>query len=221
MRRALAIAILLFSSTAARANDLYGYYDLLIPEAVGELGTRTYDLDVTAPGGDKIFRGNVPVSGGHYLGAGFGLHVLVVNHGFLVGGEASVSGGRLAGENLPFDSTSTALHYSVIANLGYALSLGEVAMIHGAALIGFDGMRFDVAGPQSGIAALVANANPPPSALLDYTLSRHDLRLGLTAGIHVNVAKLVAVWADGSIDYDGQWRVRCGFAFGAPYDVRW
>jgi hypothetical protein len=218
MRRAL-VALMILVTAPAHANDLYGYYDFIVPEVVGQIGARDYDLYAKV-GDDTRFAATQPVAGGTYVGGGFGLHVLVVmHHGLLVGGEASVSGGRIDGAQLPWGSTSTAMHYRVATNLGYALSLGQVAMIHAAGVLGFDGMRFDVAGPLAPVAALTDGSGAPVTPT-GFQLSRFDLRAGATVGVHVNLAKVVAVWADGEIDYDGQWQVRAGIAIGAPYNVR-
>jgi hypothetical protein len=46
------------------------------------------------------------------------------------------------------------------------------------------------------------------------SLWRVDLRLGQQVGAHVQVARALALFADGTLDYDGQWRVRAGFAIG-------
>jgi len=46
------------------------------------------------------------------------------------------------------------------------------------------------------------------------SLSRIDLRLGQQIGGHVQLGKAFALFADGTIDYDGQWRVRAGIAIG-------
>jgi hypothetical protein len=216
--RAPLVAIALLAAVPARANDLYGYYDLSVVDVVGEIGTKTYDRSVKAGDGSR-FVGVEQVKGGVYGGGGFGLGVQVVAaHGFLFGANAQVSGGRITGANLPWGSTSTALHYAVVTDAGYALSLGHFAMIHGAAVLGFDGMRFDVADPTSPIALALAGSSISPSS---FTLSRFDLRLGALLAVHVNFAKLAAVYASAELDYDGQYRVQAGLSFGAPYNARW
>lgn len=212
MRRGLFL-IALAVAAPAHANDLYGYYDISVLDVVGEIGAKTYDR--AQPGGR--FAGNEQVRGGVYSGGGFGLGVQVVHHGFLFGAEAQVSGGRIDGAELPWRSTSSAMHYAVTTDAGYAVSLGPVAMIHAAAVLGFDGMRFDVADPTSPLALAIAGGSPaPPGA----TLSRFDLRLGAVLAVHLNLAKIVAVYGSAEIDYDGQYRVTAGLAIGAPYNVR-
>jgi hypothetical protein len=221
MRTLIAPALALLAALAGRAqaNDLYGYYDIIIPEAVGEIDAKTYDLSAKVGKDDNRFIGNQVLKGGQYVGAGFGLHVLVVHDGLLLGGEASISGGRIQGAEAPWAAMSEAMHYSMMLNVGYALSLGERVMIHGAGVLGFDGMQLEVAGPMSGVATLTGGDGQPIQPL-GYHLERHDLRLGLTGGVHFNIAKFVAIWADGEIDTDGQWRARGGLAFGAPYNAR-
>jgi hypothetical protein len=61
--------------------------------------------------------------------------------------------------------------------------------------------------------ASAAAAGAAPPAL---KMSRVDLRLGQQLGAHVQLASAVALFADGTIDYDGQWRVRAGIAIGQP-----
>jgi hypothetical protein len=214
---ALLAALPVFASAAARANDLHGYYDILIPEAVGELREKQYDLSQQVGDGDWRFVGNTRVKRGLYTGGGFGLHVLVAwPRLLLIGGEASVTGGRLNGAEMPWTATSTALHYSVLAQVGIQHCF-EIVMLHASAVFGVDGMRFDVAGASDGVALLTGpGTDGPPS----YRLSRYDLRAGVQVGIHVNVARFVALWVDGEIDYDGQYRVRGGLAIGAARNER-
>ncbi len=222
MRRIAPIAALLVlvvaPSREARADDMWGYFDILSPEMVGELGSHTYDLNQQVDKDNSRFLGNQTVSRGRFLGGGFGLRVLVGGgNGFFGGGEFMVAGGRMMNAELPWSSTSTALHYDVLTEVGYALSLKGLAALHVAAVFGFDGMRFDVAGPQSNIAAATignGTSMDPPSL----TLSRMDLRAGLQVGLHVNLYKALAFFADGTIDYDGQYRIRMGLALGCPRD---
>jgi hypothetical protein len=210
-KRALACVMLFGAVAEARGSDLNGYFDFIVPEVVGELRDKTYDLSRQV-GDDWRFVGNTKVGKGLYTGGGFGIHVLVAwPKVLLVGGEASVTGGRITDAQLPFAATSTALHYSLAAQIGVQHAF-SVAMIHAAAVIGFDGMRFDVAGPPQGESLVGGGGDAPPG----YRLERFDMRAGLQLGVHVNVARLMALWADGEIDYDGQYRFRAGLAIGAP-----
>ena len=59
-----------------------------------------------------------------------------------------------------------------------------------------------------------ATTNATSAAIASSSLSRTDLRLGQQLGAHVQLGKAFALFADGTIDYDGQWRVRAGIAIG-------
>jgi hypothetical protein len=57
-----------------------------------------------------------------------------------------------------------------------------------------------------------------------YGLSRFDLRAGIQLGVHVQICRLAAIYADGTIDYDGQYRIHVGVAVGNPKETsppRW
>ena len=64
------------------------------------------------------------------------------------------------------------------------------------------------------IVLLDATTGAASAAVASSSLSRIDLRLGQQVGAHVQVGKAFALFADGTIDYDGQWRVRAGIAIG-------
>lgn len=223
MRRTLPIAALLVTAlplvaTEARADETWGFFDILSPEVVGELGTKTYDLNQQIDKDNSRFLGNQTVGKGRFLGGGFGMRLLVGGaNGFFGGGEFYVGGGRIAGADLAWSSTSTAMHYDVVTTAGWALTLKQVLTLHAAVVLGFDGMRFDVAGPKDTVAAATAgagNGTDPPSL----TLSRLDMRAGAQLGMHLNLYKVLALYADGTIDYDGQYRIRFGLAIGCPKD---
>src|SRR5262245_36475310 len=128
MRRTLALLALLLPA-AARANNLHGYYDLIVPEVVGEIGERKYDLRQVIDKDTNALLGNQVVKGGYYPGAGIGVRVLVVQEsGLLLGGELSITGGRMQGAELPWGAQSVAMHYGMLGYLGYGLSLGDRAM---------------------------------------------------------------------------------------------
>ncbi len=220
-RRALlpTLAALILAGGIAHAGEGWGYFDFLVPEVVGETGSRTYDLNQKVDKDTTRFIGNQTVKGGTFIGGGFGVQgMYVFPSGVLVGLGGGAWGGRLHGADIPWESQSIATHYEVVTRLGYAFSVG-IFSLHAAALVGFDGMSFDVSGPVSGFASNTAMASSGSTSTdggLGYTLSRFDLRAGVQLGVHFNVTEMVAVFADGSYDYDGQWRVRGGISIGQP-----
>src|SRR5579871_2556603 len=215
----LALAPIAVSSREARADDTWGYVDVLSPEMVGELRSHTYDLNQQVDKDTSQFVGNQTVGGGRFLGGGFGVRGIVGGgNGFFGGGEAYVGGGRITGADLPWASTSTAMHYTVLGEVGWALPVKELLSLHAAAVFGFDGMRFDVANPQAPVGAATTAAGGMAAAPGGFTLSRFELRAGVQIGVHINLYKVFGVFADGTIDYDGEYRIRFGLAFGCPRD---
>ena len=201
----------------ALANASGGYFDLLSPEVVSESGSKTYDLNQTfGTGSDSrsVFLGNTIVKGGTFYGAGFGMRGLLhMENGVVLGFEGMVAGGRIKGADLPWASQSVATHMDVLFTVGYGVDLGPL-MIHGAVVFGGDYMSFDVAGPTNGrepLSSAMMGVDPSMGAL---SLSRWDLRAGLQAGAHIQLADGVGIFGDGTYDYDGQWRFRVGLAFG-------
>lgn len=207
MRRAtflaLSLLVALGSPAAAHADDRLEYLDLLTGEAVGELGTQTYDAHV-----GKQFVGTRPLAG-VLLGGGVGLRpVFRFAHGVRLSLAAGATWGRLHDAGRGFDY-ATVTRGEFLAGVGWEVRLGRAVTLHTASLVGLDAMKTERA-PRLVLLDQAAAAAPAEA------LSRVDLRLGQQVGAHLQIASYVALYADGSLDYDGQWRVRAGIAIGRP-----
>jgi len=228
MRRLLLVTAITAVSSVARAGggSALEYIDFLSPELVGEIGSRTYDLRETVAKDDKRFVGSVPLDGGVLGAGGVGFRLMLrfdprqsaltpPKHGLHVSFEASVGFGRLRGAQGPFDDYATVTRGEFLSGLGYEWSLGRHVVLHTATMIGVSIQSMDAAnlrGTTAALSTIPTGAAPPPGFSLEAT----DLRLGQQVGLHVQVARWVALFGDGTIDYDGQWRVRAGIALGAP-----
>ena len=204
MRRTIfpLLALVLVSSTA-RAKETLEYMDLLTTEAVGELGTQTYDERV-----DKHFVGTREVAG-VLVGGGIGIRpVFRFANGLRFSIEASGTWGRLRDAD-PGVAYSTVTRAEFLTGLGYEIHVGRSWALHTATLVGLDAAWMDRAQQIQ-----LFDASAMSSPLQSSSLSRVDLRLGQQLGAHVQLAKAVALYADGTLDYDGQWRVRAGIAIG-------
>jgi len=194
-----------FTSTA-HAKETLEYLDLLGAEVVGELGTQTYDERV-----DKRFVGTRDVAG-ILVGGGVGLRpVLRFAHGVRFSMEVAGTWGRLRDAD-PGAAYSTVARAEFLTGLGWEAHLGRAVTLHTASLVGLDAVWMDRA---QQVVFLDASTGAP-SASPSSSLSRVDLRLGQQIGAHVQVAKAIALFADGTLDYDGQWRARAGIAIGEP-----
>jgi hypothetical protein len=78
-------------------------------------------------------------------------------------------------------------------------------------MIGLDAQWMDRA---QQVVLFDASSGAAMASTASSSLSRVDLRLGQQIGAHVQLGKSFALFADGTIDYDGQWRVRAGIAIG-------
>lgn len=186
---------------AAHARETLEYIDLLGAEAVGELSTQRYDARV-----DKTYVGNRDVAG-ILVGGGVGIRpVFRFAHGVRLSVAASGTWGRLRDADPAFDY-STVTRGEFLTGLGWELHLGRAVTLHTASLVGVDYVTMDRA-PR--LVLFDAAGAPLPSE----SLSRTDLRLGQELGAHVQIASAIALYADGALDYDGQWRVRAGIAIG-------
>jgi hypothetical protein len=198
------VAIALFPSVA-RAKDTLEYIDLLTAEVVGEIGTQTYDEHV-----NEMFVGNRNVAG-VLVGGGIGARpVWVLPSGVRFSIEVSGTWGRLRDAD-PGVAYSTVARAEFLTGIGYELHLGRSLTLHTASLIGLDAEWMDRA---QQVVLFDATSGAATASTALSSLSRVDLRLGQQIGAHVQVAKWVAVFADGTIDYDGQWRARAGIAIG-------
>ncbi len=197
-------AIALFPSVA-RAKDTLEYIDILSAEVVGEIGTQSYDERV-----DKMFVGNRDVAG-VLVGGGIGARpVWVLPSGVRFSIEVSGTWGRLRDAD-PNVAYSTVTRAEFLTGLGYELHLGRSVALHTASLIGLDAQWMDRA---QRVELFDATTGAAMASTASSSLSRVDLRLGQLIGAHVQVGKSFALFADGTIDYDGQWRVRAGIAIG-------
>ncbi|MGZ3407177.1 MAG: hypothetical protein ACXVAN_12080 [Polyangia bacterium] len=194
---------LLALSSSARAKETLEYMDLLTTEAVGELSTQTYDERV-----DKKFVGTREAAG-VLVGGGIGIRpVFRLANGVRFSVEVSGTWGCLADADRGV-AYSTVTRAEFLTGLGYEIHLGRALALHTATLVGLDAAWMDRA-QQIVLFDASASASPIQSS----SLSRVDLRLGQQLGAHVQLAKAVALYADGTLDYDGQWRVRAGIAIG-------
>jgi hypothetical protein len=198
------VAVAALSSTA-NAKETLEYLDILGAEAVGEIGTQIYDEKV-----DKKFVGTRDVAG-LLIGGGIGVRpVFVLPSGVRFSMEVSGTWGRLRDAD-PGVSYSTMSRVEWLTGLGYEWHLGRAISLHTASLIGLDAVWMDRA---QQIQLFDATTNGTTLATASSSLSRTDLRLGQQIGAHVQLGKAFALYADGTIDYDGQWRVRAGIAIG-------
>jgi hypothetical protein len=183
------IFFLLLGTPAFANNFKIEYLDFLGPEAVGELQPRIYDLNLS----DK-FTGVTQFKTNPLIAGGFGLRLIGrepsgnSNGGVRFSAEASGEWGRFM--NTP---TSVVSRAEVLGGIGYEGTLG-ILVLHTATVIGFDYQSFDIG----------KNAS----------LDTWSLRAGQQVGLHLQVASAVALYADGTIDWDGQWRVRAGISVG-------
>lgn len=207
------------SARPAAAKIRGGYVDLLLAEAVGDLGSQQYDVYRHRDGND-VFVGTLPLDRrqGTLLAAGFGMRLsFATDNGLRFSGEVSVQGGRLIGSTDPSLLTSTSTRAEALAGFGYQATLGPV-VLHTAGLLGGDysSLKARPAPAQIAVGGTSGFASGTSAPDDDLLLQRWGLRLGVQVGAHVQVAKLAALYADATLDYDGQWRTRCGIAIGEP-----
>ena len=206
MRRTIfpLLALAALSSTA-NAKETLEYLDLLGAEVVGEIDTQTYDEKV-----DKRFVGTRDVAG-LLVGGGIGVRpVFVLPSGVRFSLEVSGTWGRLHDAD-PGVAYSTMTRAEWLTGLGYEWHLGRALSLHTESLVGLDAVWMDRA---QQIQLFDATTGAAASAIASSSLSRIDLRLGQQIGAHVQLGKTFALYADGTLDYDGQWRVRAGIAIG-------
>ena len=205
MRRTIfpLLTLLALPSSSAHAKESLEYVDLLTTEAVGELSTQTYDERI-----DKKFVGTRDVAG-VMIGGGVGIRpVFRFANGLRFSVEVSGTWGRLRDAD-PGVAYSTVTRAELLNGLGYEIHVGCALALHTATLVGLDAAWLDRAQQIA-----LFDASTMASPIQSSSLSRVDLRLGQQIGAHVQLAKAVALYADGTLDYDGQWRVRAGIAIG-------
>ena len=206
MRRLIFPLVMLAAlSSTARAKETLEYLDILGAEVVGELETQRYDEKI-----DKRFAGTRDVAG-LLVGGGIGVRpVFVLPSGLRFSIEVSGTWGRLRDADAGV-SYSTVSRVEWLTGIGYELHLGKSWALHTTSLVGLDAVWMDRA---QQIQLFDATTNATSAAVASSSLSRTDLRLGQQLGAHVQLGKAFALYADGTIDYDGQWRVRAGIAIG-------
>jgi hypothetical protein len=198
------VALALLSSTA-NAKETLEYIDFLGAEVVGEIDTQRYDERI-----DKKFVGTRDVAG-LLVGGGIGLRpVFVMPSGLRFSFEVSGTWGRLRDAD-PGVAYSTMSRLEWLTGLGYERHLGRSWSLHTMSLVGLDAVWMDRA---QKIQLFDATTHASSAAIASSSLSRTDLRLGQQVGAHVQIGKVFALYADGTLDYDGQWRVRAGIAIG-------
>lgn len=216
------VAPALLLARPAEARKEGGYVDLLAAEATGSFSSQRYDV-YQKRGDDERFIGNVDARRGTFLGGGFGLRLVYGSKsGLRLSGESSFQVGRLTGGDLPWTATSIAQRAELLGGVGYNLATGPFVW-HVAGVLGCDYTSFKVAqsafGPAQtltpGAAALATVSTGPTSPLADeMRLLRWSLRAGAQVGVHVQLADMIALYGDATVDYDSQWRARFGFAIG-------
>jgi hypothetical protein len=183
------VFFLLIGSPAFANNFKLEYLDFLGPEVVGELQPRTYDLHL-----DDKFTGVTQFKTNPLVAGGFGLRFVGreasgnSNGGVRFSVEASGDWGRFM--NSP---TSVVSRAEMLGGVGYEGTLG-ILVLHTETVIGFDYQTFDLGKGSS--------------------LETFSLRAGQQVGMHLQIASAVAIYADGTMDWDGQWRVRAGISVG-------
>jgi hypothetical protein len=193
MRKLILLVMLLTRPASAFKLE---FVDLLGAEVVGELKPRAYDLKV-----DDQFAGVALLRPGALVSGGFGLRVIgrepsgSSNGGVRFSFEGGGQWGRFSG-NRDFGTVSRA---ELLGSLGYEGTLGPI-VLHTATVLGFDYQTF----------AIGKGANVDQIAL----------RAGQQIGAHVHLGSAFFLYADGTIDYDGQWRVRAGISFGELIKTR-
>jgi hypothetical protein len=225
MRTLVPVALLALASTSAGAREThfpFEYLDLLGAEAVGEFAARAYDVNETIGTEKDRFTGNVALKGGQLYGGGLGLRLVMrFDCGLRLSTELSGTFGRLYNVDGPWSSYSSVTRAEILGGVGYEWTIGERLVLHTATIIGVQFQDFDAAGLRAAQAALMSPSTGAGAALPPgFSLQAIDLRLGQQVGLHVQVAKMVALYGDATFDYDGQWRVRAGVAIGAPHKPR-
>jgi hypothetical protein len=183
--------------------------DIFAPEAVGFRGDHLFDFSDES----GQFAGKQNVRGGTFLGAGHGFrNIFTLPHGALLLDELLMTWGDLSGAQMQWQQASRAMRFEVLLGAGWGFPVGPF-YFHTATVVGGAWLGFDVIGPTPSDLAL-ASMGSSSGGSTHGNLSLWDFRAGQQIGVHVQIAKLAAIFADGSIDYDGQWRVRAGISVG-------
>jgi hypothetical protein len=219
--RALAAAFFLLLCNVAQARTSgpfedaakpsgFEYLDILGAEAVGEIGNRLYDTH-----SKDDYLGTSSVGGGYSMLGGFGLRgVIRFETGVRLSFEGSGEWGRMYNTSSSFTSFSTVTRGEFLTGIGYEIPCGKWFVLHTATMIGVDYQTMNVIPSVATTNALSMTASAAASSQPSLMLDQVALRLGQQVGFHVQLAEFVALYADGTVDYDGQWRVRAGISIG-------
>jgi hypothetical protein len=208
------LLLLLLTGTAAAANKTpLEYVDLLSPEVVGQFGSRDYDTKVKVDKEDR-FIGPTTLDKGLFVGAGLGMRVVLRwDPGVRISVEGSASWGHLRNVDGPFRHYSTVTRGGFLSGIGYEHTFGNRITLHTASIVGIDIQELEATGSTFTQAVVLPGAADAPSTA---KLRAIDLRLGQQVGVHIHLVSMVALYADATFDYDGQYRIRAGIALGTP-----
>jgi hypothetical protein len=217
MGRTCFLFALAIAPTTAQAksngNSYFEYVDILAGEVVGEIGTQLYDRS----DGDH-FQGTLAL-GGIYAGGGIGVRpVFRFPDGVRLSLETSAAWGRLHLNNSAFDF-SMMTRAEFLTGLGWETTLGRILILHTETIIGLDAAWVNGLPRRPTLDAATGQPASGTAAMQTFGLSRTDLRLGQQVGLHLQLSNWIALYADGTLDSDGQWRARAGVALGRP--VHW
>jgi hypothetical protein len=212
MRHTLALLLLTATAHAANKSPLE-YVDLLSPEVVGELGSRDYDTTVKVDK-ESRFLGQTTLGKGMFVGAGVGLRVVLRwDPGVRISVEGSAAWGDLRNVDSPFRAHATAVRGELLSGIGFEHTIAKRLTLHTATIVGLDIQEVDATGSRHTQAVVIPGAADAPQ---NAKLRAIDLRLGQQVGLHIHLVSIVALYADATFDYDGQYRIRAGIALGIP-----
>jgi hypothetical protein len=211
------ILLLLLTGSAAAANKTpLEYVDLLSPEVVGQFGGRDYDTKVKVDKENR-FIGQTTLDKGMFYGAGFGLRVVLRwDPGVRISVEGSAGWGHLLNVEGPFRHYATVTRGGFLSGVGYEHTFANRITLHTATLVGIDVQELEATGSQFTQAVVLPGAADAPTPV---KLQAIDLRLGQQVGVHIHLVAFIALFADATFDYDGQYRIRAGIALGLPGGV--
>jgi hypothetical protein len=187
MRKLILLVILLTRPASAFQLE---FVDILTAQIVGEMKPRAYDLKL-----DDQFIGVAMVHAQPLVSGGFGLRVVGrhpsgdSNGGLRFSFEGAGQWGRFHEDR----EVGTVTRGELLTGLGYEGTLGPL-ILHTATIVGFDYQSFAIGKGAS--------------------VDQFSLRAGQQVGAHLHMGSVFFLYADGTLDYDGQWRVRAGISIG-------
>jgi hypothetical protein len=155
---------------------------------------------------------------GQYLGGGWGSRLVYGSSwGPRISWEFGLSWGKLYGSDLSPQAPLDASRAWGSVSLGYQRRIGRF-VLHSATVfggeatgVGLPAVRF--LAPPKGIAASVS-----PGEMVGF--GRNDWVVGQQLGAHVQLAPLLLLFADVTVDVNGGWQVRAGIGLGSDL-VEW